>query len=138
MGGHSRDEKGRYLYRFRCPLSKAHLCSPTRASAADRRVLATARLLARSPIIQQAYNHFMLEYERLDHLELYTGSEPSKCLIPHHCILRPISTSTPLRVVFDASAKMSPNISLNDTQLTGPNLYHDIGAIITNFRLFKY
>ncbi|XP_047988466.1 uncharacterized protein LOC125228063 [Leguminivora glycinivorella] len=133
---HSRDEGGRYIV----PLPfvpDAPILGDSRA-AAERRLLATERKLACSPVLQQAYNDFMLEYEKLDHMELYTGREPSKYLIPHHSILRPSSTSTPLRVVFDASAKTSTNVSLNDTQLTGPNLYRDIGAIITNFRLFEY
>ncbi|XP_063390124.1 uncharacterized protein LOC134675744 [Cydia fagiglandana] len=79
---HSRDEGGRYIV----PLPfvpDAPILGDSRA-AAERRLLATERKLARSPVLQQAYNDFMLEYEKLDHMELYTGSEPSKYLVPHH------------------------------------------------------
>ncbi|CAK1584058.1 unnamed protein product [Parnassius mnemosyne] len=107
-------------------------------AAAERRLLFTERKLNRSPVLRQAYSEFMCEYENLGHMELYSGDTPSKYVIPHHSILKPSSSTTPLRVVFDASAKTSTNVSLNDILLTGPNLYRDIGAIILNFRLFEY
>ncbi|XP_073941086.1 uncharacterized protein [Choristoneura fumiferana] len=64
---HSRDESGRYVV----PLPFVPDTPPLGDSraAAERRLLATERKLARSPVLQQAYNDFMLEYEKLDHME---------------------------------------------------------------------
>ena len=45
------------------------------------------------------------------------------------------STITKLRVVFDASAKTSTSLSLNDTLLTGPTLYLNLDTILLRFRL---
>ncbi|XP_059061455.1 uncharacterized protein LOC131854365 [Achroia grisella] len=133
---HTRDSKGRYMV----PL----LFRPNHPSLGDsliiaeRRLRYTERKLTRTPMLQKAYTEFMKEYESLDHMEPYNNCVPSKYVIPHHSIVRPSSSSTPLRVVFDASAKSDNNVSLNDILLTRPKLYRDIVAIILNFRLFQY
>ncbi|XP_063233612.1 uncharacterized protein LOC134537270 [Bacillus rossius redtenbacheri] len=54
--------------------------------------------------------------------------------IPHHGVLKPDSSTTKLRVVFDASAKDSKGTSLNDQLLTGPKLQRDIADILLSFR----
>ncbi|XP_073820557.1 uncharacterized protein [Musca autumnalis] len=58
--------------------------------------------------------------------------------IPHHCVQRPESTTTKLRVVFDASAKTSSSHSLNDLMYTGPTVQSDLFSIPLRFRLLKY
>ncbi|CAH2218476.1 jg24628 [Pararge aegeria aegeria] len=134
---HSREPSGRYIVPL--PRVPNHPPLGNSRTAAERRLLLTERRLARTPSLSQAYAAFMREYEALDHMELYVGAAPSKYIIPHHNILRPGSSSTPLRVVFDGSCRSTDNnISLNDILLTGPNLYRDISAIILNFRLFNY
>lgn len=131
---HYRDETGRYV----SPI----LLNPDHAPLGDsydvalRRLNQVERRLARSPDLHKAYVDFMREYEALGHMELYQGSEPSAYLIPHHCVLRPSSLSTPLRVVYDGSAHVHNGISLNDALLTGEKLLQDLLKIIINFRLF--
>lgn len=63
------------------------------------------------------------------------GPSSSGNIIPHHCVIRPESSTTKLRVVFDASAKTSNGTSLNDIVYTGPKLQNDIVDIITSLRL---
>ena len=43
--------------------------------------------------------------------------------LPMHAVPKQSSTTTKLRVVFDASAKSSTNTSLNDTLMIGPTLH---------------
>lgn len=57
--------------------------------------------------------------------------------LPHHGVFKEHSTTTKLRVVFDASAKSSTGKSLNDIQFTGPSLQNDIFSILLRFRQFK-
>lgn len=58
--------------------------------------------------------------------------------MPHHAVLKPDSTSTKLRVVFDASAKTPKNISLNQLMLAGPRLQDDLASILLRWRLHRY
>ncbi|XP_050746047.1 uncharacterized protein LOC127011846 [Drosophila biarmipes] len=58
--------------------------------------------------------------------------------ITHHCVLKPSSTSTKLRVVFDASCTTTSQLSLNDLLLVGPTVQADLYLQLLKFRLFQY
>ena len=53
--------------------------------------------------------------------------------LPMHGVVKASSTTTKLRVVFDASAKSSSGYS-NDQLLPGPNLYPLLPSVINKFR----
>ncbi|XP_062713839.1 uncharacterized protein LOC134290676 [Aedes albopictus] len=55
--------------------------------------------------------------------------------LPHHAILRPDSTTTKLRIVFDASCKSGSGPSLNDILMTGPTIQDTLNDIVLRFRL---
>ncbi|BES91553.1 Pao retrotransposon peptidase [Nesidiocoris tenuis] len=54
--------------------------------------------------------------------------------LPHKAVLKPGST-TPVRPVFDASAKEGKNPSLNQCLEKGPNLLEKIPSVLAKFRL---
>ncbi|XP_024884898.1 uncharacterized protein LOC112462775, partial [Temnothorax curvispinosus] len=54
--------------------------------------------------------------------------------LPHHGVVKSDSTTTKLRVVFDASAKDLNGVSLNDVLRSGPKLQTDIVVILLRFR----
>lgn len=60
------------------------------------------------------------------------------CYLPHHAVVKESSTSTRLRVVFDASCKSDNSVSLNDMLLKGPVLQDDLLLILTRFRTHNY
>ena len=64
--------------------------------------------------------------------------ESNVTYLPHHCVLKPNSTSSPVRVVLDGSAK-GPNggPSLNQCLHTGPSLISDLCNMLIQFRLNK-
>ncbi|GBN43942.1 hypothetical protein AVEN_268195-1 [Araneus ventricosus] len=62
----------------------------------------------------------------------------SEYYIPHHAVFRPESKSTPLRVVFDASANSSNGVSLNFILLNGGTVQQELFSIISRFRTCKY
>ncbi len=69
----------------------------------------------------------MQEFIDLGHMELVPDAEldlpaNKSYYIPHHCVHKEESTTTKLRVVFDASAKSSTGVALNDVLAAGPNL----------------
>ena len=53
-------------------------------------------------------------------------------------MLKPESTTTKLRVVFNASNPTSSGLSLNDVLYPGPVLQQDLTILITRLRLFKH
>ncbi|XP_037960437.1 uncharacterized protein LOC119689635 [Teleopsis dalmanni] len=76
------------------------------------------------------------EYERLGHMtEVNLDSMLTpRYFIPHHCVLKPDSTTTKLRVVFDASAKTISGHSLNDLMYNGPAVESDLFSTLLRFR----
>ena len=79
----------------------------------------------------------MDEYLQLGHMvkveETHHGSV-QRCYLPHHPVVKEASTTTKVRVVFDASCKTSSGISLNDALLVGPVIQEDLRAIILRCR----
>ncbi|XP_055644340.1 uncharacterized protein LOC129780287 [Toxorhynchites rutilus septentrionalis] len=113
-------------------------------SIAMRRFLSLERRLDSNPSLKTAYSDFIHEYLNLKHMreisvaEKEIGSEPYPYYLPHHAVIRPDSTTTKLRVVFDASCASSSGVSLNDALLVGPVIQQDLLSIIIRFRLRKF
>ncbi|GFX04814.1 DUF1758 domain-containing protein [Trichonephila clavipes] len=82
------------------------------------------------------YKEFMNEYELLGHMEEIKNETLDKInyYIPHHSVYKPEKTSTPLRVVFDASAKTTSGFSLNSILLNGGIIQQDLFSIVSRFR----
>ena len=57
--------------------------------------------------------------------------------LPHLCVLKDSSTTTKLRVVFDASAKTTSGVALNDNLMLGPKIQKDLFEILIRFRFLK-
>ncbi|XP_062557264.1 uncharacterized protein LOC134222137 [Armigeres subalbatus] len=78
-------------------------------SLALKRFLLLEKRLARNPDLMTQYAEFINEYRLLNHCREVREEEDSPGLqtyyLPHHCVLKPSSSSTKLRVVFDATAK---------------------------------
>lgn len=58
--------------------------------------------------------------------------------IPHHPVLRESSSTTKLRVVFNASCKTSNGSTLNDHLMIGPKLQRELPTILLRWRQFHY
>lgn len=54
--------------------------------------------------------------------------------LPMHAVHKQSSTTTKLRVVFDAPAKSSTGVSLNDTLMVGPTLHFPLMDVLLRFR----
>ncbi|XP_033245213.1 uncharacterized protein LOC117187188 [Drosophila miranda] len=107
---------------------------------ATRRLFCLEKRLSRDPETKASYVQFMKEYEALGHMkEMHTKEiARSRYFIPHHCVMKPDSSTTKLRVVFDASAVTSSGKSLNDLMHKGPTVQSSIFSILLRFRMHKY
>ncbi|XP_062540830.1 uncharacterized protein LOC134208888 [Armigeres subalbatus] len=110
-------------------------------STAMRRFLSLERRLDTNPQLKLQYSEFIHEYLHMGHMEEVIGDEEDAALpqyfIPHHCVIKPDSTTTKLRVVFDASCATSTGVSLNNALMVGPTVQDDIISIVLRFRFHR-
>ena len=89
-----------------------------------------------------AFQAVVKEYFTLGHARIVTPSElsssASDCYyLPMHGVTKESSSTTKLRVVFDASAKTTSGYSLNDTLSVGPTLHPTLDRILLKFRTYQ-
>ncbi|XP_037038490.1 uncharacterized protein LOC119076010 [Bradysia coprophila] len=133
-----RQSSGRFVVKLQ--LTKEPSLLGSSHDMAIRRFLSLERRFERDHQLKAEYCKFMKEYNDLGHMEKTTKPDQGEpCyLIPHHSVLNPESSTTKFRVVFDASAKTSSNISLNDIMSNGPMLQQDLFSIMVRFRTWLY
>ncbi|XP_055605044.1 uncharacterized protein LOC129753271 [Uranotaenia lowii] len=132
-----RADDGRYIVGLpKSPEAVARLGESK--SAALRRWLQLERRLDQNESLRSEYNDFMSEY--LSHGHMRKVMEPNDNILhfylPHHPVIKASSTTTRVRVVFDASAKSTNGISLNDALLNGPVIQDDLRTLIIRSRFF--
>ena len=89
----------------------------------------------------QEFNTVMQEYLDLGHAEAVPTPDLEKppklsFYLPMHAVYKTSSTTTKIRAVFDASAKSSTGVSLNDTLLVGPTTHPPLVDVLLRFRLY--
>lgn len=107
---------------------------------AIKRFLSLERRLDSDQELKAMYTEFIHEYQLMGHMKQVpeeTDSEAPVYYLPHHAVLRPDSTTTKLRVVFDASCRTSTGVSLNDALMVGPVDQDPLLAILLRFRLHR-
>lgn len=107
-------------------------------SSASRRFFSLEKRLLNNKELFAQYKQFIDEYVELGHARYVPLDAERKHFLPHHCVLRESSSTTKLRVVFDASMKTSSGISLNDIMLKGFPVQPELFDILCRFRLHKY
>ena len=121
------------------------ICLPFKSEArpsnnfhtANQRLFALERKLKDHGDVKQQYRDFIKEFVDMGHLEEAPQTSGLCYYLPHHCVFKD-STTTKLRVVFDASSKTPNRDSLNDCLLLGPRLQDDVFDILIRFCLHQY
>ena len=88
------------------------------------------------------FQRVVKEYLDLAHARQCTPEEVAMAsregyYMPMHCVRKDSSTTTKLRVVFDASARTTSGLSLNDTLAVGPMLHQTLDKILMKFRMYR-
>ncbi|XP_055542601.1 uncharacterized protein LOC129728208 [Wyeomyia smithii] len=129
-----RDESGKFVVRL------PFLRDPTQLGEskqiAEKRLRYLEKKLDRNQQLKDEYHAFIREYIDLGHMSLVsaTNTDSKSVYLPHHCVLKTTSSTTKCRVVFDASAKTTSGLSLNEVLMCGPVLQDSLINILIRFR----
>lgn len=95
-------------------------------------MLSLEKRLAQNKALHEEYSVFLKEYEAMGHMRRVSDNEDKSdtYYMPHHCVVRSVSETTKLRVVFDASAATTNGLSVNDLQMVGPVIQRDLFSIL--------
>ncbi|XP_065087475.1 uncharacterized protein LOC135709180 [Ochlerotatus camptorhynchus] len=132
----ARTPEGRYVVRLPFKEDVLNQLTDNRRTAVRRFHLLQGRLV-RNPDLHQQYKAFIDEYLDLGHMQRihdYENPAVQYYYLPHHAVIREESTTTKLRVVFDASCKTPNGPSLNDALMVGPTVQEDIRSITMRSR----
>ncbi|XP_051862363.1 uncharacterized protein LOC127565811 [Drosophila albomicans] len=132
-----RTSTGRYMVTlpFRDP---GHVDLGHSRATALAQFLRNESRLKRNDSLKEQYDSVIREYLDLGHMTQVPPSSSGNYYLPHHAVLKPDSTTTKLRVVFNASSPTSNGKSLNDILHTGPILQSDLTIQILKWRFFKF
>lgn len=126
----SRDASGRYIVRL--PFNKLKDTLGDSYETARRRFEKLLRTFV-DDSKRIRYTAFMTEYLSLGHMVEVTDDPLDGHFLPHHAVYKEASSTTKLRVVFDASSKTTSGLSLNDALNVGPTVQSDLLSIILRF-----
>jgi hypothetical protein len=135
----SRNAEGRFTVEIPFKLNGPNI--GVSKEMAIKRFLSLENKFRKDPALKRDYTEFIKEYIRLNHMELVPPTQMNvneRVFLPHHAVTKETSTTTKLRVVFDASAKTTTGVSLNDAVMVGPKLQNDLFDIIIRFRTHQY
>ncbi|XP_026464135.1 uncharacterized protein LOC113366692 [Ctenocephalides felis] len=109
---------------------------------AKHRFLNLERRFSKDSILFAAYSRFVNEYVELGHAEQISLTQEEVIqnnlyFLSHHPVVKD-NNFNKIRVVFDASAKSSSGVSLNNILHTGPKLQQDLFSILVRFRCHQF
>ncbi|CAA9994195.1 unnamed protein product, partial [Nesidiocoris tenuis] len=135
----SRDSQGRYMVGL--PFRESVQSLGDSLQSSTKKFISQERRLLRSPALHEQYCQVMRGHLTDGYISAVPESDLEDSTpayhVPHHAVMKPDSTSTPLRIVWNMSAPTSTGCSLNDLLHIGPKLQSDIFRILLNFRLFR-
>ena len=127
-------------YTVKLPWREHHEILPDNFDLCVNRLTSTVKRLRKSPNLLEEYDKVIRDQMDQSIVEEIKPNlnhvEPGKVhYLSHHAVIRQEAVTTKLRVVMDASAKVSPSApSLNEVLHTGPSLTPKILEILLRFR----
>ncbi|XP_029678708.1 uncharacterized protein LOC115244856 [Formica exsecta] len=137
---HSCDSDGRYIVRLPFKTIPPIDIGNSRFRA-EKMLNSLIRRFRDKPEIAKEYSELISEYQRLGHMRpapMPQGDIEQTVYLPHHGGIRESSSTTHLRVVFNASSVTSNGTSLNDHLYAGPKLQTDLMSVILQRHRYKY
>ena len=131
-----RDASGRYTVRL--PFKDDNVEFGNSKAQAERRLQSLQRRLRANPHLQREYHAVIQDYLNQGHMSLIERDPSGGYYLPHHAVVKPTSTTTKVRVVFDASAKTDTGRSLDQALRIGPTIQPKLFEHLVRFRVYKY
>ena len=136
---HRRDGAGRFVV----PLPKKPDAKPlgeSRSFAVQRLFSLECSLWSKNRF--QEFSDVIEEYFEMGHAEAVPATDLDRpheevFYLPMHAVVKESSTTMKVRAVFDASAKSSSGVSLNDQLLIGPTIHSTLVDVLLRFRLHR-
>lgn len=116
---------------------KSPFIGPSRYMAL-KRFYSLERKLNANSYLRTEYHKTITNYMQSNHLSKSMTPTNIGYYLPHNAVTKESSTTTKVRVVFDASCKSFDGTSLNDHLLTGQKLQKDIREVIFNWRQYPF
>ena len=132
----TRDSTGRYVVRL--PFKPDAKPLGDSYQSALKRLNSLLIKLDQNTDLRDAYTKILQEYMDLGHMTELKGTVSGGYYLPHHAVFKHSSTTTKVRVVYDASHKSSNGLSLNDSLLVGPVIQDQIFEHLVRFRFPRY
>lgn len=132
----TRNSDGRYVVKL--PFRVENVDFGNSKAKAYRQFLSLQRRMNSDAKLKTEYCKVMQEYIDLGHMVHVSDDHNQGYYMPHHTVVKASSTTTKVRVVFNASAKTDKGISLNDVLLTGPTIQDTLFTIFLRFRSYIY
>ena len=110
----------------------------SKAVAVKRFLNVETKLLSNAEPYEE-YSKMLKKFIETGHLKKVPEKplESQNCyFFPHHCNVKPDRTTKKLSAVFDATAKDTSGVSLNQGLMEGPKLQKDVSNILNKFRFF--
>lgn len=132
-----RNSEGRYIVNLPFKSDSSAL-GPNRHIASSQ-FMRNEKSLLRNSENKTLYDEVLKEYLTLAHMEkIENPAAGPSYYLPHHGVFKPESTTTKLRVVFNASSATSSGTSLNDILHVGPVLQKDLVFLVLKWRFFEF
>ncbi|XP_070552477.1 uncharacterized protein [Ptychodera flava] len=132
-------ENGRYHVKM--PWKEEQPDLPENRELAYCRLKTLVQKLSKNPDLLEKYNAIIEEQRRREIIEQLTDTSEvghKRHYIPHHAVINPMKTSTKVRIVYDASAKVTKDSkNLNECLYRGPVMLKDLCGLLLHFRLNK-
>lgn len=127
-------ENSQYWVKLPWKLDRGHL--PTNYHVAKHRLQSTLKKLKQNPNHVKLYSEIIEEQEKKGFIERVGDARvtPATHYLPHLAVVKD-SKTTPIRIVFDCSARQDhKSNSLNDCLYSGPSLTEKLGKVLLKFR----
>ena len=123
-------------YKVTWPWKEDKSCLPENHELAFGRLKSLVNKMRNTPHLIEKYDDIIQNQLQLGVIEKVTNNrkDTTKHYIPHHAVINPDTTSTKVRVIYDASAKINNG---QKSLYPGPTMLKDPTRILLQFRLNK-